>query len=199
MVHWRREWQTTPVFLLQEPHEQYEKAKRYDTGSWAPRLEGVPYATGEEQRAVTNSSRKNDVVGPKQKWHSFVGLSGGESKVWHCKKLYCIGTWNVRSMNKGKSLFWPRSDICHTCSKPIGQSQSCDPAMVLGRVGSRSKVYKCYCSCYELYPSILNIRWNRCFWWMCKLAELIQEVRDGKSKHRHLRNQWTKMDGNGQI
>ena len=32
-----------------------------------PRLEGVQYATGEEQRAVTNSSRKNEVAGPKQK------------------------------------------------------------------------------------------------------------------------------------
>ena len=26
-VHWRREWQTTSVFLPWEPHEQYEKAK----------------------------------------------------------------------------------------------------------------------------------------------------------------------------
>ena len=28
MVHWRREWQTTSVFLHLELHEQYEKAKR---------------------------------------------------------------------------------------------------------------------------------------------------------------------------
>ena len=28
MVHWRREWQPTSVFLPQEPHEQYKKAKR---------------------------------------------------------------------------------------------------------------------------------------------------------------------------
>ena len=27
VVHWRREWQTTLVFLPREPHEQYEKAK----------------------------------------------------------------------------------------------------------------------------------------------------------------------------
>ena len=27
VVHWRREWQTSSVFLLWEPHEQYEKAK----------------------------------------------------------------------------------------------------------------------------------------------------------------------------
>ena len=28
MVHWRREWQTTSVFLPREPREQYEKSKR---------------------------------------------------------------------------------------------------------------------------------------------------------------------------
>ena len=27
---------------------------------------------------------------------------GGESKVQCCKEQYCIGTWNVRSMNQGK-------------------------------------------------------------------------------------------------
>ena len=32
-----------------------------------PRSEGVQYATGEEQRAVTNSSRKNEEAGPKWK------------------------------------------------------------------------------------------------------------------------------------
>ena len=29
-------------------------------------------------------------------------VSGGESKVQCCKKQYCIGTWNVRSMSQGK-------------------------------------------------------------------------------------------------
>ena len=29
-------------------------------------------------------------------------MSGGESKVWCCKEQYCIGTWNIRSMNQGK-------------------------------------------------------------------------------------------------
>ena len=27
---------------------------------------------------------------------------GDGSKVWCCKEQYCIGTWNVRSMNQGK-------------------------------------------------------------------------------------------------
>ena len=30
-------------------------------------------------------------------------ISGGESKVQCYKEQYCIGTWNVRSMNQGKS------------------------------------------------------------------------------------------------
>ena len=50
-----------------------------------PRLEDVQYATGEEQRAVGNSSRKNDVAGPKQERHSVVNVSGGESTV-QCRK-----------------------------------------------------------------------------------------------------------------
>ena len=29
-------------------------------------------------------------------------VSGVESKVKCCKEQYCIGTWNVRSMNQGK-------------------------------------------------------------------------------------------------
>ena len=29
-------------------------------------------------------------------------MSGDESKIRYCKEQYCIGTWNVRSMNQGK-------------------------------------------------------------------------------------------------
>ena len=29
-------------------------------------------------------------------------VSGGESEVRSWKEQYCIGTWNVRSMNQGK-------------------------------------------------------------------------------------------------
>ena len=67
-----------------------------------PRSEAIQYATGEEQRAITNSSRKNEETGPKWKQHSAVDISGGESKVQCYKEQYCIGTWNVRSMNQGK-------------------------------------------------------------------------------------------------
>ena len=50
-----------------------------------PRLEGVQYPTGEEWRAITNSSRKNEAAGPKRKQHSVMDASSGESKVQCCK------------------------------------------------------------------------------------------------------------------
>ena len=39
---------------------------------------------------------------PKQKQHPAVDETGDRSKVRCCKEQYCIGTWNVRSMNQGK-------------------------------------------------------------------------------------------------
>ena len=45
------------------------------------RSEGVQYATGEEWRATTNSSRKNEEAEPRQKGCPVVNMSGGGSKV----------------------------------------------------------------------------------------------------------------------
>ena len=39
---------------------------------------------------------------PKQKQHPVVDVTGDRSKVQSCKEKYCIGTWNVGSMNQGK-------------------------------------------------------------------------------------------------
>ena len=39
---------------------------------------------------------------PKQKQHPVVDRTGDRSKVRCCKEQYCIGTWNVKSMNQGK-------------------------------------------------------------------------------------------------
>ena len=39
---------------------------------------------------------------PKQKAHPAVDVTGDRSKVRCCKEQYCIGIWNVRSMNQGK-------------------------------------------------------------------------------------------------
>ena len=93
---------TTPVSLPREPMNSMKRQKYMIPEDKSSRSEGVQPATGEEQRTITNSSRKNQVAGPKRKWHSAVDVCGGESKVRSWKEQYCIGTWNVRSMNQGK-------------------------------------------------------------------------------------------------
>ena len=60
---------------------------------------GAQYATGDQWR---NNSRKNEGMEPKQKQHPVVDETVNRSKVQCCKEQYCIGTWNVRSMNQGK-------------------------------------------------------------------------------------------------
>ena len=63
------------------------------------RLVGAQYATGDRWR---NNSRKNEEMEPKQKQHPVVDVTGDGSKIRCCKEQYCIGTWNIRSMNQGK-------------------------------------------------------------------------------------------------
>ena len=60
---------------------------------------GVQYATRDWWR---NKSRKNEEMEPNQKQHLAVDVTGDGSQVQGCKEQYCIGTWNVRSMNQGK-------------------------------------------------------------------------------------------------
>ena len=60
---------------------------------------GAQYANGDQWR---NNSRKSEEMEPKQKQHRVMDVTGDGSKVQCCKEQYCIGTWNVRSMNQGK-------------------------------------------------------------------------------------------------
>ena len=64
-----------------------------------PSLVGASHATGDQWR---NNSRKNEEMEPKQKQHQVVDVTGDRNKVRSCKEHYCIGNWNVRSMNQGK-------------------------------------------------------------------------------------------------
>ena len=43
--------------------------------------EGVQHATGEKRRTITDSSRKNEAIGPKQNQCSALDVSGDESKI----------------------------------------------------------------------------------------------------------------------
>ena len=63
-----------------------------------PRVVGAQYATGNQWR----NNSKNEETEPKKNQHTIVHMTGDGSKVLCCKEQYCIGTWNVRSINQGK-------------------------------------------------------------------------------------------------
>ena len=83
MVHWRREWETTSVFLSREPHDSMKRQKDRTLKDELLILEGAQYATGDEWR---NNSRKNEGMGPKQKQYTAVDVTGDRSKVQCCKE-----------------------------------------------------------------------------------------------------------------
>ena len=60
---------------------------------------GAQYTTGDQWR---NNPRKNEGMEPKQKQYPAVDVTGDRVKVQCYKEQYCIGTWNVRSMNQDK-------------------------------------------------------------------------------------------------
>ena len=60
---------------------------------------GACYVTRDQWR---NNYIKNEEMEPKQKQCLVVDVTGDGSKVLCCKVQYCIGTWNVRSMNQDK-------------------------------------------------------------------------------------------------
>ena len=64
-----------------------------------PRSVGAQYATADQWR---NNFRKNEGIEPKQKQYPVVDVMSDGGKVRCYKEQYCIGTWNVRSMNQGK-------------------------------------------------------------------------------------------------
>ena len=84
---------------LENPMDSMKRQKDRTLKDELPRSVGGQYATGEQWR---NNSVKNEEMEPKQKQHPDVDMTGDGSKVRCCEEQYCIGTWNVRSMNQGK-------------------------------------------------------------------------------------------------
>ena len=99
MVHWRREWQTIQHSCFENPMSSMKRQKDRTLKDELPRSVGAQYATEDQCR---NNSRKNEGMEPNQKQYPVVDVTGDGSKVQCCKEQYCIGTWNVRSMNQGK-------------------------------------------------------------------------------------------------
>ena len=77
MVHWRREWHTTSVFLLENPMNSMKRQNDRILKEVFPRSVGAQYATGGHWR---NKSRKNEGLEPKQKQYPAVDVTGDRSK-----------------------------------------------------------------------------------------------------------------------
>ena len=81
---------------LENPMNSMKRQKDRTLKDELPRSVGAQYATGDQWR---NNSTKNEGMEPKQKQYPVVDVTSDRSKVRCCKEQYCIGTWNVRSMN----------------------------------------------------------------------------------------------------
>ena len=86
---------------LENPMNSMKRHKDRTLKDELPRSVGAQYATGDQWR---NNSRKNERMEPKQKkkkTKTVVDGPGDRSKVRCWNGQYCVGTWNVRSMNQG--------------------------------------------------------------------------------------------------
>ena len=84
---------------LENPMNSMKRQKDRTLKDELPRSVGAQYAAGDLWK---NNSTKNTETEPKQKQYPAVDVTGNRSKVQCCKEQYCIATWNVRSMNRGK-------------------------------------------------------------------------------------------------
>ena len=84
---------------LENPMNSMKRQKDRTLKDELPRSVGPQNATEDEWR---NNSRKNEETEPKQKQQPVVEVTGDGNKLRCCKEQYCIGTWNIRSMNQGK-------------------------------------------------------------------------------------------------
>ena len=84
---------------LENPMNSIKRQKDKTLKIELHRLVGAQYATGDQWR---NNSIKNEEMEPKQEQYPVLDVTVDRSKVRCCKEQYCIGTWNVRSINQGK-------------------------------------------------------------------------------------------------
>ena len=65
-----------------------------------PRLVSAQYATGDQWRNTPDRIKgRNQSKNKQTNKKTVVDVTGDGSKVRYCKEQYCIGSWNVRSMN----------------------------------------------------------------------------------------------------
>ena len=93
MVHWRKECKSLQYSCHENPMNCMKRQKGMTPEDEPHRSESVHHATGEDQRAIINSSRKNEAAESKWKWYSIVDVAGGESKADAVKNNIAQEPW----------------------------------------------------------------------------------------------------------
>ena len=83
---------------LENPRNSMKRQKDMTLKDELPRSIGAQYATRDQWK---NNSRNYEEMEPKQTQHPVVDVTGDGIKIQCCKEQHCIGTCNVRSMNRG--------------------------------------------------------------------------------------------------
>ena len=86
---------TLQYSCIENPMNSRKRQKDRTLKDELPRSVGAQNANGDQWR---NNSRKNEEMEPKQKQYPAVGVTGDGSKVRCCKEQYCIGNWNIKSI-----------------------------------------------------------------------------------------------------
>ena len=108
------------VFAWRTPWTVF-KGPKIDTRRQVPRSGDVQYATGEEQRAVSNTPERMKQW-TKAKTTLSCRCDWCKRKARYCKEQYCIGSQNVRSMNQGK-LDVVKEQTARVCTDILGISE----------------------------------------------------------------------------
>ena len=142
---------------LDNPMNSMKRQKDRTLKNELPRSVGAQYAAGDQWR---NNSRKKEGMEPKQKQHSVVDVTGDRSKVRCCKEKYCIGTWNVRSMNQGK-LEVVKQEMARVTINILGISELKWTGMSKFNLGYH---YIYYCGLESLRRNAVTIMVNKRLW-----------------------------------
>ena len=119
------QWNGKPLqnSCLENPMHPVWKGKKIGHWTMNPQVSRCPICYW---RRVEKYSRKNEETEPKQKQHPVVDVTGDGSKVQCCKEQFCIGTWNIRSMNQGE-LEVVKQDMATVKNNIWGMSTKCQP------------------------------------------------------------------------
>ena len=99
MVHWRREWQTTSLFLPENLMNSMKRQKDMTLKNELPQVSRCPICYF---RRVEKQLQKEWRDRAKVKTTPSCDVAGDGGGVRCCKDQYCIGTWNARSTNQVK-------------------------------------------------------------------------------------------------